>query len=143
METSATKEAHYTIENNSNNDVTLLVFYVKAARDATVHFRTKHKKYKIVLGAQNTTRCGITSTALINCDKDIISSEEWRGFWIEIIPSKQSIKVGRKGSELNFMNHSASNEIPIIRDFQFSSGKGDTTKWGVDCTTDNGKLRDH
>ncbi|XP_065215747.1 uncharacterized protein LOC135842290 [Planococcus citri] len=122
----------YPIENIKNDDVIFLEFVVKTDQDAHIIFsptnetaKTDEKVFKVTLGGYTTNTISTIKTSENDepgseyHEKDILSPDEWRQFWILITPDETSIEVGKKGSSA-FM--SLEMEPTLIKYYGFASG---------------------
>ncbi|XP_065203165.1 acetylcholine receptor subunit alpha-like [Planococcus citri] len=149
VETNRTSPSkNYSTALYKKNSTILLSFYVKAAENATIILKELNDDaHKIVLGTKNNNNAEIMGwfrdsdySSRVDSNKSrIISSQEWRAFWIEIINNAQLIKVGQKGEKSPFLEHQTNLEMDVT-DFYFSAGDNIPVKWAFGCKDDGGKL---
>ncbi|XP_065224236.1 uncharacterized protein LOC135848284 [Planococcus citri] len=101
----------YSIDGIKNDEGFFLEFMVKTDQDAHIIFsptnetvKKDQRVFEVILGGYTTNTISVIKTTELaepakeHHEKDILSPDEWRPFWIRITPDGASIQVGKKGS---------------------------------------------
>lgn len=139
----------YPIEEIKNDNDIYLEFYVKAAKDALIIFSPTNEPmnsgpdvYEVLIGGYSNEKSTIRETPAsgdelaIHDEDDIVSSGEYRQFWIRISLNGSSIQVGKKG-EASFMQLTNKKSKNIIY-YGFATWKFDSREvnWYFPCSDD-------